>query len=150
MHYALSVVANEGQRQLPFYVQRVFNPNGDIVRSFSPRTERRILSRETADTLCTILLHGPASKAYIKGYNVAGKTGTTQKIINHKYSHNRHISSFSGFFPHRTRDVHISLTVDSPQFKGTAYGAQVAAPIFKKMAETIVQYLGLPPEPQLI
>ncbi len=150
MHYAVSAVANGGKLQKPYYVQNVFDTKGNIVRSFSPCTKRQVISPETAMTMCKMLLHTPISKDYIKGYNVAGKTGTTQKIIGRHYSHDKHVSSFSGFFPYDHPQIHVSLTLDSPNFKGTAYGAQVASPIFKKIADAIIGYLGIQPEPEAI
>jgi cell division protein FtsI/penicillin-binding protein 2 len=150
MHYAVSALANRGKLQFPHYVERVFDAQGNIVHSFLPRTRRRVVTEETAQCLCRLMLQKPTSKAYIEGYNVAAKTGTSQKIIGGKYSHSKHISSISGFFPQDIKRVHISLTIDSPQVGGTAYGAQVAAPIFKKMADAIIGYLRIPPEPQRV
>ena len=93
-----------------------------------------------------MLLLSEQSKAYIPFYNVTGKTGTTQKIINGHYSHTQHIASFSGFFPNRNPQIQITLTIDSPHVQGTGYGSLVAAPIFKKIAEQIIPYLGIEPE----
>ena len=149
MHYAMGAVANGGKLMYPQLIKRVYSNTGEIIRAFSPVIKRSVITKDTSNKLKQILLAAKTSKAYIDGYNVVGKSGTTQKIINGKYSHDKHISSFSAFFPSKMPKVHITLALDSPSVKGTAYGAQIAAPIFKKIAECIIAYIGIAPESEI-
>lgn len=146
MHYAMGAIANGGKLLYPQLIHRIYNSDGEIVRVFNPQIRRQVLKEETTKIMRHMLLLPEQSKAYIPFYNATGKTGTTQKIINGHYSHTQHIASFSGFFPNRNPQIHITLTVDTPHTQGTSYGSLVAAPIFKKIAEQIIPYLGIEPE----
>jgi cell division protein FtsI/penicillin-binding protein 2 len=88
---------------------------------------------------------GTAPKAAIPGFEVAGKTGTTQKIIDGRYSNTHHVGSFVGFFPASRPQLVISVIIDDARLNGTAYGATVAAPSFKTIAEQLIQYRGISP-----
>ena len=150
MHYAMGVIANGGVLFYPQYIRRIYDASGEIIRSFEPKVRRQVIKPQTAEMMRKILLVSETSKAFVPHYNVTGKTGTTQKIIHGQYSHSQHIASFSGFFPNRNPQIQISIVVDSPHTKGIGYGAVVAAPIFKEIAETIITYLEIPPEPKLL
>ena len=82
---------------------------------------------------------------------MAGKSGTSQKIINGQYSHNQHVASFSGFFPANHPKVVVTIVVDDPHLKGVGYGSVVAAPVFKKVAEALIRHYGIEaPMPNLV
>ncbi|MDR2720734.1 MAG: hypothetical protein LBB15_00400, partial [Puniceicoccales bacterium] len=103
----------------------------------------RVLSKATADHLRNIL-NNPYYGKLKCNMAYCGKTGTTQKIINGKYSHNRHVGSFSGFFPADHPRIVITVVVDDAHVKsGLAWGRVVAWPAFKSLAEKIYQYLDL-------
>lgn len=150
MHYAMSAIANGGLLFYPQMVHRIYNIQGDIIHTFKPEVHRRVLKPETCRDMRRIMRLPEQSRAFIPQYNVTGKTGTTQKIVNGQYSHSQHIASFSGFFPNNNPQIHITLTVDSPKLQGTGYGSVVAAPLFKEMAESIITYIGLEPESKLL
>jgi membrane peptidoglycan carboxypeptidase len=78
------------------------------------------------------------------GYTVAGKTGTAEKLINHRYSNTEYTASFVGFLPSRDPAVAIIVVIDSPHGKGY-YGGLVSAPVFKRIAEAALRYLGVGP-----
>ena len=104
VHTAMSVVANDGILMEPLLAKRVFDTDGQTVLRFSPKPVRRVIQSEVATTLCSMLAdvvgdQGTARRAAIQNYKVAGKTGTTQKIIDGRYSNRHHVASFSGFFP---------------------------------------------------
>ena len=88
---------------------------------------------------------GTARRAEIKGFYVAGKTGTTQKIIDGKYSNRHHVASFSGYFPADNPKVAITVVVDEPKMDmgRLGYGGIVAAPSFRRIGESIIAYWGL-------
>jgi len=150
IHYAMGAIASGGTLFYPQLLRRVYNPNGEIVRSFLPRQRRQVIKNSTSEIMHNMLLLSSNSKAFIPQYNVTGKSGTTQKIINGRYSHNHHIASFCGFFPNRNPQIEITIVVDSPNTQGTAYGSIVASPIFKEIAEDLITYMGIQPEPKLL
>ena len=73
------------------------------------------------------------------------RSGTTQKIINGKYSSTHHVASFAGFFPVGDPRLAITVIIDEPQGEGVAYGGKVSAPIFREVAEKCIRWLDLPP-----
>ncbi len=128
---AYAAIANGGELMRPYIVSDIISPSGQIIKRLSPMVERRIISRKTAaqvtDILKTVVEEGgTATKAYIQGNLVAGKTGTAQ-IFDHKkkrYSRDKHISSFVG----------------------ESYGGVVAAPVFKNIIEHTFAYMNVPME----
>jgi len=91
---------------------------------------------------------GTARRAALVGYKVAGKTGTTQKLIDGKYSSTHHVASFVGYLPAEDPRLVISVIIDDAQSKGVAYGGLISAPAFHNVAMQSVQYLGIQPEGQ--
>lgn len=150
VHAAMGAIANDGILMRPQVVRRAINDRGETVVSFSPVARRRVVSAETARLMSAMLVHasgpeGTAPRAAIPGFEVAGKTGTTQKIVNGRYSNRHHVASFSGFFPASSPRVVITIVVDEPRGPGNAYGGVVAAPSFKRIGEQLIPYLGIPP-----
>ncbi|TPW14998.1 MAG: cell division protein FtsI (penicillin-binding protein 3), partial [bacterium] len=120
---------------------------------FPPEIKRRAVSPETAGEMMRILEgavseNGTGSKAAMPGYRVAGKTGTAQKIdpVTKRYSMQDTVSSFVGIVPAEDPRIVVLVVVDNP--KGESWGGVVAAPVFKKIAEQVLRYLGVPPRTQ--
>src|SRR5439155_7550445 len=115
-----------------------------------PKVVRRTISAETAATLTAIMEgvvanpHGTATRAQIPGYTIAGKTGTAAKLVNGRYSTVNYNASFVGFLPSRDPAVAIIVVTDSPHVYPNT-GGWVSAPVFKRIAEATLQYLGVPP-----
>lgn len=150
VHSAMSVIANKGVLMEPLIAKQVFDDGGNEVVTFKPKAKRRVISAEVAEAVAEMLVDvvgrdGTASKAAIKNYAVAGKTGTTQKIIDGRYSRQHHIASFSGFFPADKPALVITVVVNEPQLDGIGYGGAVAAPAFRNIAEACIGYLGIRP-----
>ena len=103
MHLAMSVIAADGLLMQPQLVLRVEDPKTKaVILSYAPRSRGRAVTAATAAQMATLLRAvcgkgGTAPIADIPGYEVAGKTGTTQKIVNGKYSSSHHVASFAGF-----------------------------------------------------
>ena len=87
---------------------------------------------------------GTAPKAAVPGYDVAGKTGTAQKIENGQYVR-KYYSSFIGYFPASDPEISILVSLDDPA-GGAYYGGSVSGPVFKAVAEKVAQYLAIPPQ----
>lgn len=150
VHSAMSVIANDGVLMEPMLAKRIFDAEGRDVVRFKPKAKRRVISTEVAHTVASMLAdvvgdEGTARRAAIDNYEVAGKTGTTQKIINGQYSSQHHVASFSGFFPADNPALVITVVVDDPQLQGVGYGGSVSAPAFRNIAEACIAYLGIRP-----
>jgi cell division protein FtsI/penicillin-binding protein 2 len=146
----MAAVANQGVLLRPQIVRRVVDRNQATVFEYPAMARRRVVRVETAQTLSRMLTSavapgGTAPLAAIPGFEVAGKTGTTQKIINNRYSNQHHVGSFVGYFPASRPRLVITVIIDDARLNGTAYGATVAGPSFKNIAEQLIQYLGISP-----
>lgn len=150
MHMAMSAIAADGLLMRPLIVGRVLNPDGSISVEYSPRIHGRAVSAGAAHELADLLRavcskEGTAPDAAIPDYDVAGKTGTTQKLVDGRYSTTKHVASFSGFFPASNPRIAITVVVDEPNMPGVAYGGKVSAPIFRRIAERCIKRLEIPP-----
>lgn len=138
-----SAVANNGVLMKPYILKKELTYNGKIVVENSPMVVRQVISEKTAKTLSNLLTgvvtRGTGRDARIEGVNIAGKTGTAQKYIDGKYTSSSHISSFIGYFPSENPLILISVTLDNPK-SGEYYGGKVAAPIFKKITQRVLNY----------
>lgn len=143
---AVSAIANGGNLMKPYLVKELTNDEGTVVKKTEPTLVRRIVSEETSKTVRELLENavnvGSGQNAYIKGYRVAGKTGTSEKIPRgqHKY-----IASFVGFAPANDPKVACLVLVDEPSY-GSYYGGAVVAPVVGKILEDTLKYLGIEPQ----
>ena len=153
MATAIGAVANGGELLQPRVVRAVARNGGDVA------SERRVIRRailpETAAELTEIMTavaeRGTARRARVPGYQVAGKTGTAEKLIDGRYSHRDHNASFVGFVPADAPRLVILVMVDTPRsaiingIRQRVYtGGAVAAPIFQRIAEAAMRYLEVP------
>ena len=152
VHSAMACVANGGILMKPQFISRVFDGSGKTIVPFNPKPVRRVLSANTASELSNMLVsvvspEGTARRGRIEGFAVAGKTGTTQKIIDGKYSNRHHVGSFVGYFPAENPKLVITVVVDEPKMqKGLlGYGGVVAAPAFSRIGSAIASYWGMKP-----
>lgn len=156
---AFGALANNGVRFAPHLIREVRNAEGAVVYRAQPE-QRQVISAETATALRGMLegvtLRGTAKQAQLDGYSAAGKTGTAQKIDRRTraYSATKHVASFVGFAPVSNPQVVIIVVIDEPA--GAYHGGDVAAPVFREVAEQILPGLGVMPDietksaPQLV
>jgi cell division protein FtsI/penicillin-binding protein 2 len=144
MARAYAAIANGGSLVTPHFVTRVGDSPVD------PEPGLRIMSKGTAHTMTGLLRgvvsdQGTGAQAKIPDYEVAGKTGTSNKIApNGTYDKRRYWASFIGYLPADDPELLIAVVVDEP--KGSnVYGGQVAAPIFEKLAKFGINRLGISP-----
>jgi cell division protein FtsI (penicillin-binding protein 3) len=149
MTAAMSAVANGGTWIEPRIVRAVTR---DGVRTLvEPKTKRRVIGEDTARELVPILeavvnaTGGTGSRAKLAGYTVAGKTGTADKLINGHYANWAQNVSFLGFVPSRRPALTIIVVIDTPRV-GARAGGVAAAPVFNRIAEASLRYLGVPPD----
>lgn len=151
IHMAMSAVANNGALLRPQIIREVRDTDGTVVRRFEPEKRAQVLKPSVAAELAQ-MLHGVVQKGGtgdgfdIEGFEIAAKTGTTQKIVDGRYVNNRHVASFVGFFPASRPEVVLTVIVDDAKVPGgLAYGRAVSAPAFKHVAEQLIQYLNIQP-----
>ena len=150
MVMAMSAIANRGRLMQPLLVTRLEGPNGDTFAQYHPRMVRRVVSeqaaKETVGALKKVVLtDGTAVKAQLEHYTVAGKTGTAQKPGKGGYS-SEWVASFIGFFPADDPEICVSIMFDEPDATKGYYGGQIAAPVFKRVAEQVANYLKIRPD----
>jgi len=141
MARAFNTIATGGYLVTPHLVENI------VGMRLPPVRRRRVLSASTCHTLLPILTEvvrrGTGTKARIEGVNIAGKTGTAQKNIGGRYEQ-VYVSSFGGFFPAQNPRLTIFVLLDEP--RGFFYGGDVAAPLFRRVAERLMVYLRVLPE----
>ncbi len=148
---AVSTVANGGLLMQPYVVSEIRDAAGNVVFEHQPSVRRRVLDEVTAARVMDVLegVIAPDSAigraAGIRGYRLAGKTGTAQKIgPNGLYS--QYVSSFVGILPASAPELVILVVIDAPDESKGYYGSEVAAPAFRTIAEAAVRVLRLAPD----
>jgi cell division protein FtsI (penicillin-binding protein 3) len=153
----------QGESVTPIQMAEVYDTiaNGGILRtphivqSIAGKTQplpagHRVLSATTAAEIRNMLRGvladgGTASGAAIPGYDLAGKTGTAQTVVDGKYSKTAFVASFMGMVPASDPKLVVAVVVDDPQ--GNIYGGTVAGPAFQKIVGWAVPYFGINPNP---
>jgi cell division protein FtsI (penicillin-binding protein 3) len=149
MAAAYAAIANDGVRVAPHLVREVRDAEGRTVSRTEPESHR-VVSAETARTLRGMMeevtLNGTARAAQLEGYTAAGKTGTAQKIDpkTRAYSQTKYVASFVGFAPIENPAVVIIVVID--EAVGLHQGGQVAAPVFREIANQVLPYLDVMPD----
>ena len=137
---AYAAIANGGFLLKPRLVKQILSQNGKMVYSEKPEVIRKVAEPEIMDIVKDMLVQvvdsGTGIKANIKGWSVAGKTGTAHKFIDGAYS-NKYISNFAGFFPAENPQVVGVIILDEPRY-GLHWGGYGAAPAFRRVAQRII------------
>jgi cell division protein FtsI (penicillin-binding protein 3) len=146
---AVNAIATGGELMRPYLVSRITSSSGDLILQKRPGIVRRVINEETARKVTRMMETvtepgGSGTKAAIKGFRVAGKTGTAQKfnLKQGTYSSEEFIASFVGFAPSRNPVITAIVIVDEP--KEDIYGGVVAAPIWADMVTKTLKYLNVP------
>ena len=138
---AYAVAINGGILYQPQITRRIMDNKGAVLIENLPKQIRTVISKETSDRmreyLRGVVEKGTGKAAKLDFISVGGKTGTSQKLVDGKYSKSQYNSSFIGFFPVENPQILCLILVNSPE-RGK-YGGAVAAPIFKEVAEKIVK-----------
>jgi cell division protein FtsI/penicillin-binding protein 2 len=162
MALAYAAIANGGTLYYARLADALLDADGKVVKTFEPRPRARILDARVARSWMSRALadvvadrHGTARRSAIDGYSMAGKTGTSKKLVrdgkNRKrwhYSPTRTVCSFIGFAPVEAPRIAIAVVVNDPTRKhGRVFGGNVAAPIASRVLERSLKYLGVPAKP---
>ncbi len=141
---AVAAVANGGRLLSPYVVESMTDAAGNVVYTHETVVRRNVISEETSRIISDILAggvagDGGAKNAYVAGYRVAAKTGTSEKIGDDRSAR---IGSCVAFAPADAPEVAVIIVVDEPT-EGSRYGSVVAAPYVAGVLEAILPYLGV-------
>ena len=141
MANAYACIANDGILMKPYIIRKELSPDGSVIREQIPTPVRTVISKRTARTLTELLYgvveRGTGKEARIENIKIAGKTGTSQKLVDGQYSKKSYTASFIGYFPAEDPQIVVVVIVDAPR-SGSYYGGSVSAPIFKRITERII------------
>ncbi len=146
---AYSAIANGGWLMQAHLIDHIAYADGHVDKKAKVQRIRRVIKPETSDLMKKVLEHvvqeGSGKKARIKGYSVAGKTGTAEKLSKEGgYAKRRHVVSFCGFTPIEDPQFTILVVLDNPS-KYT-FGGTASAPVFKEVAESLLAMYGVRPD----
>jgi cell division protein FtsI (penicillin-binding protein 3) len=148
---AVSAIANHGRLLEPIIIHQITDSTGAVLETPTTRVRRMTVSPATAKLMSEMLVsvtegEGTGVEASIPGFRVAGKTATAQKIDPEtgSYTDTRYIASFVGFVPADKPRIAVVVAIDEPM-AGTYAGGSVAAPVFRRVAEMALRYLGVTP-----
>lgn len=138
---AISAIANGGNLMTPYVVAKQLDANGNVVSETKPTVRRQVISEQTADTVAAmmeqVVTSGTGKNAYVAGYRVAGKTGTSQKLD--KPGH--YVASFGCFAPADDPEIAVLIIVDDPV--GQINGGQICTPVAAQVVEKSLEYMGV-------
>jgi cell division protein FtsI/penicillin-binding protein 2 len=143
---AYGVIANDGVWVQPHIIKKV--GSADV----PPPTTRKVISPETAravrNMMISVVDEGTGKLAQVKGYTIAGKTGTAQKIDpeTKRFGHSKYLASFIGMVPVEKPRAIVLVMVDEPI--GAIYGGTIAAPVFQEISQYLCWYWRLTPDRQ--
>jgi cell division protein FtsI (penicillin-binding protein 3) len=147
---AMSAVANGGRLLEPVLVKRITDGRGGLVRDASVHVRHEAVPPAVAHMVAEMLTAvteegGTAVEASIPGFRVAGKTSTAQKVdpATGKYSTEKYTAVFTGFVPVDRPKIVVSVVLDEPMIG--RYGGDLAGPVFRRVAEASLRYLGVTP-----
>lgn len=149
MLMAMNTIANGGHLMKPLIIKSIVDDKNVPLMTYRPQQVGQPITPRASILMAAALRkvptpEGTAQKAAVTGYDVAGKTGTAQKIENGQYVQ-KYYSSFIGYLPASDPEISILVSLDNPS-GGAYYGGSVAGPVFRGVAEKVTQYLAIPPQ----
>lgn len=146
MTAAFNAIASGGVYFSPTLIEKIERPDGSVVKNFYPAAKGRVLSEEHAKALLSamrgVVQSGTGKRADSLFYEIAGKTGTSQKFSRAAGAYSdRNVSSFIGSAPYNKPVITMLVVFDDPGDSST--GGAVAAPVFARITERILPYLGI-------
>lgn len=143
----VSAVANGGKLMRPYLIKQIVDSDKNVVEEYQPQVVRQVISEQTSQTMREILESvvsvGGGKNAYVAGYRIAGKTGTSEK---QPRGNGHYVASFVGFAPADDPEIACLVILDQPPVGAVYYGGLIAAPVVKNILEESLQYLSVEPE----
>lgn len=148
---AYQAIANDGIRMKPYIVEKVVGADGKTLKTGEPTIVGHPITAKTAETVREMMVgvatrEGTARRAAIKGYSIAGKTGTAQKADRGKYLPGLYRATFCGMIPADEPKIVVLVMLDFEQKATYHQGGNSAAPVFKRVALSSIRYLGIEPD----
>lgn len=145
---AICAIANGGELLEPYIIDKIVMPDGRVLRQGQKKIVRRVITEDVAGQMRMmmekVVSEGGGKPAHIAGYQIAGKTGTAEKLAEQGgYAPGEYIASFVGFVPAANPQYAMLVMLDTPQ--GAFYGSQVSAPVFKDTLQQILVAKGIQP-----
>lgn len=145
---AISAIANGGYTVVPHVVKEITAGDGQVIETKSSGKVHQIISERTSAELRSaleqVVSKGTGKQAYVPGYRLAGKTGTSNKVIGGQIAEGKYLAWFIGFAPANAPRLALLVMIDEP--KGAYYGGQIAAPVFSGIMRDVLRYLEVPPQ----
>lgn len=142
---AVSAIANGGKLLKPYLVSSMIDSDGNTILATKTTVKRQVISESTAKTIASMMEDvvriGTGKNAYVPGYRIAGKTGTSEKLGS---QNGKYVASFVCFAPADDPKVACLIAIDEPV--GEYYGSQVAAPVAVDVMKKIMVYLNVEPK----
>lgn len=146
---AYAAVINGGYLVTPYVVDKIVDGSGNVVSTHQTEIKRQVISEDTSkimrESLEAVVNNNGGSNAYIKGYHIGGKSGTSQKLDLYNDSNMRYVASYCCFAPADDPEIVLLVVADEPM-SGDYYGSVVAVPYARKILEEVLPYLGYYPE----
>ena len=142
----LCCIGNDGVLMKPHFIRQVVDKDGVILMENKPEALAQPITARTAEQMRTILIEvtregGTGTRGAVPGYNLAGKTGTAEKIVDGRYSESESVASFMGLLPAERPEIGIIVVLDNPQPLRT--GSMSAAPVFAQIAAAVARHLDI-------
>lgn len=147
---AASAAVNGGYLLQPYVVNKIVDSEGNIVKSTQRTVKRQVISEETSkkirEMMKAVVTDGGANNAYVAGFDVGGKTGTSEKVNEMQTTGEKtYIASFLGVAPINDPEIAVLIMIDEPR-GDSYYGGTVAAPVGAEIFKDILPYLGYEPQ----
>lgn len=143
---AISAAVNGGYLVQPHVVSKIVDVDNNTVKNYETKQKRQVISTETSELICTLLesvvSKGSGKNAYVPGYSVGGKTGTSQKLSSEDTS--ARVASFCGFAPTDNPQIVVLVVLDEPHGP-IIYGGTIAAPVAGSILSDVLPYMGIEP-----
>lgn len=143
----VAAVANGGKLMKPHLIKQIVDSEKNVIEEYKPQVVRQVISEETSRTMREILESvvsvGGGKNAYLAGYRIAGKTGTSEK---QPRGNGHYVASFVGFAPADDPEIVCLVILDQPPVGNVYYGGLIAAPVVKNILEESLQYLNVEPQ----
>ena len=143
---AYAAAINGGYLVTPHVVDKIVDSTGNVIVTNSTEVKRQVISEETSATMRMLLEnvveYNGGSNAYIAGYRIGGKSGTSQKLDEYSNANMRYVGSMCCFTPADDPEIVMLVTVDEP-YNGQYYGSAVAAPVISAVFSECLEYMGI-------
>lgn len=146
-----SAAINGGKLVTPYVVEKIVDPNGNIVKKHKTEYKRQVISEETSKTireqLEAVVANNGGHNAYIEGYRIGGKSGTSEKLDEYvKEDGMQYVASYCCFAPADDPEIVLLMLADHPNKELNYYGSAVVVPYARSVMESILPYMGYYPE----